>query len=633
MATKTRLQAAADLLHQGRLVEARAKLLKELRLAPRSAAALELLGAVVFEMGRHDEAIEYLRRATHLAPSSPGPSLNLGKALLEAGLFHEAAATLKDTVGRWPEIPEGRFSYGNALLAQGERERAVEEYGAAIKLAPNHVGCYENLALVLSDLKEHDAACDVCERLLQLYPNSAVGRLLLAVNRRMLCNWDGHGALLASLAEVVEQRRAALGMAFASVMFWDNAERHRSCAELEGTLYSARKNIPPPPRLHPRKGSRIRVAYVSADFHRHATTWLIARLIERHDRNRFEATAISLGKDDDSAERHRLVKAFDRFLDMRESSTDAIVRTMRELEVDIAVDLKGYTNGSRPGIFLRRVAPIQVNYLGFPGTSGIAAMDYLIVDPFIAEGGLRQAATEKLAILPDCYQCNDDWVPMTDDPPSRSSCGLPDEAFVFCSFNHPEKLTPEIFDQWMRILRQIEGSVLWLLRPPGAGGAAIHREAKRRDVDPARIVLTDRVSHEQHLARCGVADLHLDTFPYNAHTTASDALRSGCPILTRLGTSFAARVCGSLLTAIGVPELIASSAEEYEAMAVRLARDKALLSELRQRIEQGRTHSPLFDSVRFCRNLERAYEAMVARSRAGLPPAEIDVRTLIGAEA
>jgi predicted O-linked N-acetylglucosamine transferase (SPINDLY family) len=301
---------------------------------------------------------------------------------------------------------------------------------------------------------------------------------------------------------------------------------------------------------------------------------------------------------------------------------------MREQEIDVAVDLMGYTDDCRPQVFLSRAAPVQVSFLGFPGTSGMAAMDYIVADPFIAGGDLRGIATEKLVILPDCYQCNQGWRPPAVEAPSRSDCQLPEDGVVFCNFNQAKKITPDVFDLWMRILRRVEGSVLWLLKPPDPATANLRSEAERRGVDPQRIVFADRVEHDLHIARNGLPDLHLDTFPYNAHTTASDALRGGAPILTRAGASFPARVCGSLLTTIGVPELITQSAEAYASLAVELAHDRDRLAALRRRIEHGRVHSPLFDTARYCRNIETSYSAMVERSRAGMAPEEIDVRTL-----
>jgi predicted O-linked N-acetylglucosamine transferase (SPINDLY family) len=628
MATRTRLQAAAELLGKGRLAEARARLLKELRLAPRSAPAVELLGAVAFEMGRHDEAIDHLRLAVRLAPNTPGPRLNLGKALLETGRADEAAELLQDAVRRWPHIPEGRFSLGNALFSLAKPEQAVQEFDAAIRLAPTVAGPYFNLAVALYGLDRHEAVCDVCEQLLRLDPQAEAVHLLLAMSRQVLCVWEDHEARRAKAAEVVRRGHAVYGMALASMTLWDDAGLHLRCAGLAKELYVPRGGVPASQRLAVRRSGRTRVAYVSADYRRHPMARLTAPLIEGHDRDRFEIVGISLGKPDDSPERDRLLKAFDRLEDVRGSSTAALVQAMREMEIDIAVDLMGYTRDARPDAFIQRVAPVQVSFLGYPGTSGIEAMDYLVVDPYIAAGELPQAMTEKLVILPDCYQPNEAPGQMPADRPSRSDCGLPEGAFVFCSFNKAKKLTPDVFDLWMRILRRVEGSVLWLMRPADAVAAALCREAEQRGVEPRRIVFADRVPNEAHIARNGVPDLHLDTFPYNAHTTASDALRAGGPILTRSGAGFPARVCGSLLTTVGVPELIAHSAEEYEALAVRLAHDKALLSGLRRRIEEGRARSPLFDPARFCRNIERAYGAMVELSRAGRPPEAIDVRAL-----
>jgi predicted O-linked N-acetylglucosamine transferase (SPINDLY family) len=321
-------------------------------------------------------------------------------------------------------------------------------------------------------------------------------------------------------------------------------------------------------------------------------------------------------------------------VDLREAAADASLRALQEMQIDIAVDLMGYTHDCRPTLFMQRVAPIQVSYLGFPGTTGIPAMDYLIADPFIAAGDLQRTATEKLVLLPDCFLCTDRPEATPPVAPSRSACGLPEDAFVLCSFNDRRKLTPRAFDSWMRILRQIEASVLWLSRPPEKAAAALRQEAESRGVDPGRIIFAERVpSHAQHIARNAVPDLHLDTFPYNAHATATDALRAGAPILTCAGAGFASRVCGSLLTAIGVPELVTHSAAAYEALAVRLAHDKAMLADLRSRISHGLVHSPVFDMVRLAYNMERAFAAMIEQSRAGKPPIEIDVRALNGAQA
>jgi len=627
---KTRLQAAAELLQAGRLAEAKTKLLKELRLAPQSAAALQLLGAVASQMGRHDEAIGYLRRAARLAPTAPGPQLNLGTALLLARRYEEAADTLRDAVSSWPDIPEGRLSFGNALLALTKREQAAAEYHAAMRLGPRQVGTCTNLAIALFSIKDFQAAFQVCEHLLRLDPSAVAGQFLLAMNRQILCSWEGHEAWVSNLGALAEHAQPIVGMAFFSMLWCDDARLHRRYAELETTFYSASARVPPSPKRVARTNGKVRVAYVSADFRRHPTTALITGVFEHHDRDRFDIVGVSLGENDHSPERRRVEAAFDKFLDVPDDPADAIVTAMREMEVDIAVDLMAHTTHCRPGIFLHRAAPVQVSYLGFPGPSGIDGIDYTIADPFVAAGDLRRWVSEKLVILPDCYQCNDDKQVLAGERPSRASCGLPEDAFVFCSFNHPKKLTPPVFDIWMRILREIEGSVLWLMNAAGISEGNLRTEAERRGIDPARLIFASYASHSHHLARNAVADLHLDTFPYGAHTTASDALWVGAPILTRAGSSFASRVCGSLLATIGVPELITTNAEDYAALAIRLAHDKPMLAELRRRIEHGRSNSPLFDTARFCRNLEQAYIAMVELSRAGRPPAEIDFRALPG---
>jgi predicted O-linked N-acetylglucosamine transferase (SPINDLY family) len=360
---------------------------------------------------------------------------------------------------------------------------------------------------------------------------------------------------------------------------------------------------------------------------------LITGVFEAHDRSRFETIGVSLSKDDGSPERRRIEKAFDSFLDVHASKPEAVTQLLRERKIDIAVDLMGHTLEARPEIFAGRAAPVQVSYLGFPGTLAMPAIDYMVVDGFIATDELRRTSTEKLVILPDCYWCNDSKrkAVAAPDPRQRAAWGLPEDAFVFASFNQLRKITPEVFDVWMRILRQVDGSVLWLLattEKPVAEKAAsnLKAEAARRGVNPGRLIFAERTEPDMHAARVALADLHIDTFPYTSHTTANDVLWAGCPIMTRVGVGFASRVCGSLLTAIGAPDLITSSWTDYEALAVALARDPARLEAIRARIREGRAKSPLFDTTRFCRNLEAAYQVMLETSAAGRPPAEIDLR-------
>ena len=366
---------------------------------------------------------------------------------------------------------------------------------------------------------------------------------------------------------------------------------------------------------------RIRLAYLSSDFTDHAVSQLAAGLFERHDRSRFETIAISSGQAKPGPMRVRLEAAFERFVDAAELGDPEIARLVRELEVDIAVDLNGVTDGARPGVFARRPAPVQVNYLGYAGTMGGSHWDYILADRFVIPEDSRHAYAEQVVELPDCFMVNDDRRQIADRVPSRAQAGLPEHGFVFCCFNNAYKITPDVFDVWMRLLRHVEGSVLWLSTVHAAAAANLRREAQARGVAADRLVFAPRVArNEDHLARIRLADLFVDTLYYNAHVTAADALWAGVPVLTCPGATFASRVAGSLLGAVGLPELITTSLSDYETLALRLARDAALLSSLRQKLARNRATFPLFDTARFARHIEAAYVTMWERSRRGEPP-------------
>jgi predicted O-linked N-acetylglucosamine transferase (SPINDLY family) len=355
---------------------------------------------------------------------------------------------------------------------------------------------------------------------------------------------------------------------------------------------------------------RIRVAYLSADFHQHVTAALTAEMFERHDRSRFEITAVSFGPDDGSATRARLTKAFDRFHDARTQNDREVATLLRQWEIDVAVDLGGHTSGARPWVLAHRPCPVQAKYMGYPGTSGSDFIDYIVADRIVVPPDQDAFFSEKIAALPDTLWVTDTTVTVPPRP-TRQAAGLPEQGFVFCCFNHNWKITAPLFDIWMRLLGQVEGSVLWLLQGNAAIPDNLRREAAARGIDPARLVFAPRTTMEQHLARQQLADLFLDTLPYNAHTTASDALWAGLPLVTLPGRSFPARVAASILTAAGLPELIAADASAYEATALALATDAARLAAMRSKLAATRTTVPLFDTGRFTRNLESAYRAML----------------------
>jgi predicted O-linked N-acetylglucosamine transferase (SPINDLY family) len=362
------------------------------------------------------------------------------------------------------------------------------------------------------------------------------------------------------------------------------------------------------------------VAYLSADFHDHATSQLMAELFERHDRERFEVSAWSFGPETGDAMRARLRAAFEHFHDVRNVSDDEVAARLRAAEIDIAVDLKGFTDGCRPGIFARRVAPIQVNFLGYPGTTGADYMDYIIGDAEVIPEGHEVFYSEQVVRLPDSYQVNDTKRVIAGHVPTRAEAGLPASGFVFCCFNNNYKITPEVFDVWMRLLKAVPGSVLWLLEDNAAASRNLRREAQARGVDAGRLVFAGRVLPPDHLARHRLADLFLDTLPCNAHTTASDALWAGLPVLTCRGNAFAGRVAASLLRAVGLPELVVDDLGAYETLAIRLATAPGELAGLKARLLQNRLTHPLFDIERYRRHLESAYAAMIEQHRQGKSP-------------
>jgi predicted O-linked N-acetylglucosamine transferase (SPINDLY family) len=352
----------------------------------------------------------------------------------------------------------------------------------------------------------------------------------------------------------------------------------------------------------------------------------MAEIFERHDRSRFEVTAFSFGPEKQDAMRARVSKAFERFVDVRGLQDAGVAALARKLSVDIAVDLKGHTEDARPGIFAQRAAPVQVAYLGYPGTMGAGYMDYIIADATVIPEAHKEHYTEKVVWLPDSYQANDSTRPISSRTYSRGLEGLPETGFVFCCFNANYKFLPGTFDAWMRILKHVQGSVLWLIEDNAEAVANLRKEAVRRGVDAGRLVFAGRLPQAEHLARQRLADLFLDTLPCNAHTTTSDALWAGLPVLTRSGETFAGRVAASLLKAVGLPELVVATQEAYEALAIALASDPARLAAIRRKLSAARLTSPLFDAARFAHNIEAAYVAMHERHLAGALPDHFAVR-------
>ena len=608
--------------------EAVASYRKALQINPNKPETLCNLGIALNELNHHWDAINCYKKALRVQPNFSGAYYNLGVTLLHLKHHDEAIAYYKKALQLNSNGPESWNNLGVALNEINRHREAITSYKKAIELCPNKPETYYNLGNAQNDLKRHKDAIISYEQALNLNAYYSNALIKLAIQKRKICDWRDYSELQRKLETCRTMTKEPFAP-FDFLTFSDNP------AEL---LLNTRRYIEqeirrpiPPHHTHKRNSSsRVKLAYLSADFHQHATCYLMAELFERHDREKFEIHAVSYGPDIQDAMRQRLVAAFDHFHDVRNNSDAEVAELIRGLGIQIAVDLKGYTGGCRPSILAYRPAPIQVTYLGYPGTMGANFIDYILVDKFIAPNDQQEFFTEKLVQLPNCYQANDSTREIASDAPSRNACGLPASGFVFCCFNNNYKITPAIFDVWMRLLDELPDSVLWLLKDNESVEHNLRLEAEKRHVNPDRLIFASRLDLAHHLARHQHANLFLDTFPINAHTTASDALWAGLPVLTYAGNSFASRVAGSLLHAIGLHDLVTDSLEEYETKALEIAKSPILLQSYRRKLANNRQYSSLFNCERFTRNLETAYIMMVGHWEKGGPPEAFCLSDLTG---
>jgi predicted O-linked N-acetylglucosamine transferase (SPINDLY family) len=521
---------------------------------------------------------------------------------------------------------EALVGRGNALQRLNRNAEALSSYDRALELHPDRVEVHNNRGSALRGLKRYSEAADAFERLAMARPGFEYATANLLHSRLYACDWRDYDGRVAQLRRrVLAGERADVPFSFIAIS--DSPEEQLACARRYVADY-----FPPATepmwRGQPRKPGRIRVAYLSGDFHEHATAYLLAGVFEKHDLELFETIAISFSPGADDPMRQRLLAAFDRFEDVRHLGDFEAACLLRELDVDIAVDLKGFTTGNRAGILAHRIAPLQVSYLGYPGSTGAPYMDYVLADERVLPPSLAPAFSECVAWLPDSYQANDSRRAIASETGTRTEAGLPERGFVFCSFNNNYKINPEAWAAWMRLLRAVPGSVLWLIEDNADAARNLRAQANLAGVAPERLIFAPRLPLDQHLARHRHADLFLDTLPCNAHTTASDALWAGLPVLTRAGQAFAGRVASSLLHALGLDELVCADLPGYEATALRLATDAKQLAALRHKLAAVRDSAPLFDSDRFRRHLESAYLAMWQRHLDGQAPASFRVSAI-----
>lgn len=635
------LLARANVLQSlDRYAEAIASYERLLSIVPDHVVALNNCASALLELDRPEEALALSERALALRPEFAAAHSNRGGALCLLHRYAESVDACERARAQGPENARVLSNLARALRALGRMREAIGCCDRALALEPNRVQAHLQRAACLRDAGEPALAAESYARVLELEPDRpfVLGALLEA---RSYCgDWTDHEAHVERVAQGVREGRP-VAHPLTWLVFSSSPAEQRRCAQIfvENQLPTMPVDLPARAGAHHALSvshdarsvshhSRLRIAYLSADFHVHATGHVMARLFEVHDRDRFETIAISYGPDDGSEMRQRLKRAFERFIDVRSMSDADVARVLRSLAIDIAVDLKGHTKDARPGILAPRPAPVQVSYMGYPGTTALPHIDYLIADATVIPPEDRTHYSECVIHLPECYWVNDSTRPIATHTPSREELGLPANGFVFCCFNSTHKITPAMFDRWMGILRRVPGSVLWLLRDNAAAPDNLRREAARRGVDPRRLVYAPRIRSEEHLARQRCADLGLDTLPYNAHTTACDALWAGVPVLTCLGRTFPGRVGASLLSAIGLPELVTRSLDEFVERAVALATHREELARLRARLADHRTTHPLFDTERFCRHMEAAYDMMWQRHVHGLPPESFAVPRL-----
>ena len=579
------------------------------------------LGNLQRRLGQAQAAVASYEAALAADPAHAQAANHLGETLRTLGQPALAEAACRRALAIDPSLASAHNNLGNALVELKRASEALPCYERAAALRPDFADALVNRGHALNVLgRPHDAvAAYELARAIDAGTAWLCGAWLHT--RMRICDWRELDAAFAELARRIDGgERAAVPFTMLGVPL--TAGQQLRCAS---TYVESLGFAPARPLEGHAPHERIRLGYFSADFHDHATAFLMAEMFERHDRERFEVIAFSFGPRSQSPMRARLEAGFDRFIDVAGLSDAQIVERGRALQIDIAIDLKGFTEDSRTGVFAGRVAPVQVSFIGYPGTMGAPFIDYLLADATVVP--LRQAdtCTEKIAFMPHSYQVNDSQRRISQRVFTRAEAGLPEDGFVFCCFNNNYKITPDAFDVWMRLLQAVPRSVLWLLQDNPHAASNLRAEAAARGVDPGRLVFAQRMPLPDHLARHRLADLFLDTFHCNAHTTASDALWAGLPVLTRLGNTFAGRVAGSLLRATGLDELVVETTGDYERLAMALAADPARLAALRERLDRQRSSCPLFDAARFTRNAEAAYEAMWQRQRAGLAPEHIHV--------
>lgn len=658
------LRDGLEFQKKGQLLQAEAMYREVLRAQPEHATALHLLGIVLAQTGRPHEAVDFLYRSATLRPHDAVNLHNLAGSLHATGALEEALQASQKSLELNPVYVSAYCLRASILWRLDKKALALKDVEVALSLSPadahalalrthfqsalvttghhalavanvvaesSDAGFHANAGFAFLNQRKFSLAVQAFERVLGIDPTNIEVRGPLVLAKMMNCDWKGLDAAVRDLEAGIHAGQLTT-VPFTLVACSSDPLVQKRCAEQYFPFVrSATKRAKRAEARRRGQRDRIRVAYLSSDFHEHATAYLMARVFELHDRSRFEVVALSFGPDVPCHMLTRLENAFDRFLRVHSLSDEAVAELIENEEIDIAVDLKGFTKDSRPAIFAHKPAPVTVNYLGYPGTLGSPCMDYIIGDPVVTPFEHADNYAEKIVQLPHCYQANDGTRAIADMTLTRSDEGLPETGFIFAAFNGLYKITPDVFAIWMRLLHQVPGSVLWLVSESAEQQQNLWREAQERGVGRERLVFSRYLPQALHLARHQLADLFLDTLPCNAHTTASDALWAGLPVLTCLGQTFAGRVAASVLTAVGLPELITVDLQAYEARALHLAHNPQELAQIKSRLQANRTTHPLFDAARFTAGLEAAFDTMHQRALEERRPEAFAVAPVVAA--
>ena len=607
---KSMVSKAIETHKNGNLQNAKELYLHILDLDNLNYNAIHMLGVIASQEKNFTLSIELLQQAILIKSDDPRVFYNLGLAAYELGQFNLAEEYYLKSLELKNYSKELYSNLASTYKCLFKFDAAIKYYKKALNIDNNRKEDLSNLAFCYTDANRHEQAIKAFKTALKIDPKLAWVTGYALYGQLKICNWSNYNDEIDLMRHRVSQNDQAAPNFIVSTMIDDLWLQQKASQIWVGT--PAGVSSLGPIKRQPAK-DKIRLGYFSADFYNHATCMLMAELFEKHDKSKFELFAFSFGPEFKDPMRARVEAAFDQFIDVSTMSDKEIAEFSRMLGIDIAIDLKGSTKDHRFGIFSYRAAPVQVSYLGYPGTMGAEYIDYLIADKTLIPEESQKFYTEKIAYMPHSYQVNDRSRVISDRVFTKQEVGLPEEGFVFACFNSNYKITPDVFDVWVRILQSVEGSVLWLYEENKTAAINLRKEAKNRGLSPSRLVFAPKMELSEHLARHKLADLFIDTLPCNAHTTASDSLWAGLPILTCMGESFASRVAASLLNAIEMPELITSSLQEYEKLAIALGNDPQRVQALKQKLQHNKLTTPLFDSSLFTENIENLFEQMRQR--------------------